>query len=110
MSKANPLGKLATRAARTSSTPAADQVPPAQAAQVRQARGAGAGEGAGEVVHGKRRRGTEDVVSMTVRLRRADWTRLGELRLTEGKSAQEVFLEGLAAVFAKYGFEPPQAP
>lgn len=109
MSKGNPLGKLAERAARSGAAAVADQVPAAQAVQERPAR-AGAGEGAAEVLHGKRRRGTDDVVAMTVRLRRADWARLGELRLTEGKSAQEVFLEGLAAVFAKYGFEPPKAP
>lgn len=58
----------------------------------------------------KRRPGADDVVAMTVRLRRKDWARLLELRATEGRSAQEVFLAGLASEFAKYGFDPPEAP
>ncbi|WDJ87449.1 hypothetical protein [Xanthomonas campestris] len=115
MNNKHPLGKLGARAARNTAPVPADPAPsgfedsqPRPAARPSQAQSADAGK----VQGGKRRRGTNEsgVVTMTVRLRREDWARLVELRMTEGKTGQEVFFEGLAAVFARYGFDAPQAP
>lgn len=116
MSSKNPLGKLGQRAARNNQaaaepTPAGfDEPTPARPA-IRAVPSSSPGEGGGKV-QGKRRRGTNEsgVVTMTVRLRREDWARLVELRMTEGKTGQEVFFEGLTAVFARYGFDAPVAP
>lgn len=114
MSSKSPLGKLGQRAARNNSqaaepTPAGfDEATPTRPA----IRAVPSPAGEGEKVQGKRRRGTNQsgVVTMTVRLRREDWARLVELRMTEGKTGQEVFFEGLTAVFARYGFDAPVAP
>lgn len=112
MSSKSPLGKLGQRAARNSqaadATPAGFDEPKARPA----IRAVPTPAGEGEKVQGKRRRGTNQsgVVTMTVRLRREDWARLVELRMTEGKTGQEVFFEGLTAVFARYGFDAPVAP
>lgn len=117
MSSKSPLGKLGQRAARSSqtaeATPAGFDEPRAPATRPAiRAVPTAAAEGEGGKVQGKRRRGTNEsgVVTMTVRLRREDWARLVELRMTEGKTGQEVFFEGLTAVFARYGFDAPVAP
>ncbi|WP_045764092.1 hypothetical protein [Xanthomonas albilineans] len=115
MSSKSPLGKLGQRAARNSqtaeATPAGFDEPIVAATRpvVRSVPSQSANAGK---VQGKRRRGTNEsgVVTMTVRLRREDWARLVELRMTEGKTGQEVFFEGLTAVFARYGFDAPMAP
>lgn len=119
MSK-NPLGKLQQRSNRAAPAGEGAAVSPGAEVEANQARGAETAAPArrantptaeaGSKVHGKRRRGSSDVVSMTVRVRREDWARLVEIRSTEGKSGQEVFFEGLKAVFAQYGFPPPEAP
>lgn len=112
MSSKSPLGKLGQRAARNSqtveATPAGFDEPNARTA----IRAAPTPAGEGEKVQGKRRRGTNQsgIVTMTVRLRREDWAKLVELRMTEGKTGQEVFFEGLTGVFARYGFDAPLAP
>jgi hypothetical protein len=114
--KTNPLGKLGQRASRNrqggGESPAAAGAVASQEPAGRITLEAGEGASAGKVQGGKRRRGTNEsgVVTMTVRLRRADWAKLVELRMTEGKTAQEVFFEGLAGVFARYGFDAPLAP
>lgn len=61
-------------------------------------------------IHGKRRRGSGAIVQQTVRLRRSDWQRMCELRMKEGLSAQEQFMNGLGLLFAQYGLEPPTSP
>lgn len=118
MSSKSPLGKLGQRAVRNSQaaadpTPAGfdEPTPPPTRPAIR-AVPAASPAGEGGKVQGKRRRGTNEsgVVTMTVRLRREDWARLVELRMTEGKTGQEVFFEGLTAVFARYGFDAPVAP
>ncbi|MBO9834734.1 hypothetical protein [Xanthomonas phaseoli] len=115
MNSKSPLGKLGQRAARNSQ--AAEAMPagfdePMVAATSPAVRAVPSQPAEGGKVQGKRRRGTNEsgVVTMTVRLRREDWARLVELRMTEGKTGQEVFFEGLTAVFARYGFDAPVAP
>lgn len=99
---ANPLGKLQQRSVKAASdTPA-----PSVAAVNRPTSGIPA-EG---IVHGKKRRGSGEVVSQTVRLRREDWQRMTELKAKEGFSSQEQFIMGLGLLFAQYGMEPPGSP
>lgn len=98
----NPLGKLQQR-----SVKAASEAGPARPTQRTAAPAGIPGEG---TVHGRKRRGSGEVVSQTVRLRREDWQRMGELRIKEGLSAQEQFMMGLGLLFAQYGLEPPVSP
>jgi hypothetical protein len=51
----------------------------------------------------KKKRGTGDMVSMTVRLSRADWERLHQLAVSERTSIQRLAIEGFSKVFAEKG-------
>jgi predicted DNA binding CopG/RHH family protein len=51
----------------------------------------------------ERKRGKGNVVSMTVRLSRADWERVHQLAVAEGTSIQQLALRGLSKVFAEKG-------
>lgn len=50
-----------------------------------------------------RKRGKGDVVSLTVRLSRADWERVHQLAVSEGTSIQQLAVNGLSKVFAEKG-------
>ncbi len=51
----------------------------------------------------ERKRGKGEVVSLTVRLPRADWERLHQLAVSEGTSIQQLAVRGLSKVFADKG-------
>lgn len=51
----------------------------------------------------ERERGKGDKVSLTVRLKRADWERLHQLAVSEGASIQTLAVRGLTKVFAEKG-------
>lgn len=100
----NPLGKLGggKLAGRNVRTETAAEAAPKPTAAV-------AVPGA-DVVHGKRRRGSSEVVSQTVRLRREDWVAMNEIKIATGMSAQEQFIRALAMWFDHNNKEPPKAP
>lgn len=50
-----------------------------------------------------RRRGKGEVVSLTVRLPRADWERVHQLAVSEGVSIQALAVAGLSKIFAERG-------
>jgi hypothetical protein len=50
-----------------------------------------------------RKRGKGDIVSLTVRVSRADWERVHQLAVAEGTSIQQLALKGLSKVFAEKG-------
>lgn len=50
-----------------------------------------------------RKRGKGDIVSLTVRLSRADWERVHQLAVSEGTSIQQLAVNGLSKVFAEKG-------
>ena len=50
-----------------------------------------------------RARGKGEIVSLTVRLPRADWLRLHQLAVSEGTSIQALAVEGLSKVFVEKG-------
>lgn len=52
---------------------------------------------------GTRKRGKGEIVSLTVRLRRADWERLHQLATAEGTSIQQLAVQGLSRVFIERG-------
>lgn len=52
---------------------------------------------------GRRKRGSGEVVALTVKLSRADWQRLRQLADAEGTSIQALAEEGFSAVFARFG-------
>jgi hypothetical protein len=54
-------------------------------------------------VLGTRRRGKGEIVSLTVRLRRADWERLHQLATAEGTSIQQLAVQGLSRIFIERG-------
>lgn len=97
----HPLGKLQQRSVK------ADTLAPTATSHLGHAP---AGIPAQGIVHGKRRRGSGEIVQQTVRLRRADWQRMSELRVKEGWSAQEQFIMGLGLLFAQCGMAPPESP
>ena len=51
----------------------------------------------------ERQRGKKDVVALTVRLPRAEWERLHQLAVSEGRSIQALAVQGLNAVFSEKG-------
>lgn len=51
----------------------------------------------------KRTRGQGDTVALTVRVSRADWTRLHQLAVAEGVSLQTLALRGFSRVFEDQG-------
>ena len=51
----------------------------------------------------ERKRGKGEVVSLTVRLHRADWERLHQLAVSEGTSIQQLAVRGFSKVFAEKG-------
>jgi hypothetical protein len=51
----------------------------------------------------ERARGKGDIVSLTVRLNRADWERLHQLAVSEGTSIQKLAVRGLSKIFAEKG-------
>ena|SRR5919106_6516326 len=51
----------------------------------------------------KRKRGTRDVVALSVRISRADWKRLHELALDEGISINQLALRGFSRLFEEKG-------
>ena len=51
----------------------------------------------------ERQRGKKDVVALTVRLPRAEWERLHQLAVSEGRSIQALAVQGLNAVFNEKG-------
>ena len=51
----------------------------------------------------QRGRGKGDVVSLTVRLPRADWERVHQLAVAEGVSIQSLAVEGLSKIFIEKG-------
>lgn len=55
------------------------------------------------VVLETRRRGKGEVVSLTVRLPRADWERVHQLAVSEGVSIQALAVAGLSKIFAERG-------
>lgn len=56
-----------------------------------------------ESVTGKRTRGKNDLVAITVRLRLADWERLHQFAVTEGVSLQRLALAGLSRLLVEKG-------
>lgn len=52
---------------------------------------------------GIRRRGKGEIVSLTVRLPRAEWERVHQLAVSEGVSIQALAITGLSKVFAERG-------
>lgn len=50
-----------------------------------------------------RRRGKGEVVSLTVRLPRAEWERVHQLAVAEGASIQALAVAGLSKIFAEKG-------
>ena len=61
---------------------------------------------AGKPAGGPRRRAQGDTVALTVRVSRADWTRLHQLAMAEGVSLQALALAGFSKVFAEHGLPP----
>ena len=55
---------------------------------------------------GPRRRAQGETVALTVRVSRADWTRLHQLAMAEGISLQALALAGFSRVFAEHGLPP----
>jgi hypothetical protein len=51
----------------------------------------------------RRRRGTHQVVALSVRLPRAGWERLHQLAISEGESIQTLAVRGLNKIFAEKG-------
>ncbi|MBF0476407.1 MAG: hypothetical protein HQK59_11340 [Deltaproteobacteria bacterium] len=56
-----------------------------------------------EALPQERERGKGNVVSLTVRLSRADWERLHQLAVSEGTSIQKLAVRGLSKIFAEKG-------
>ena len=54
----------------------------------------------------RRGRGQGETVALTVRISRADWTRLHALAISQGSSLQRLAVEGFSAVLAKEGLPP----
>ena len=52
---------------------------------------------------GERTRGKKETVALTVRVSRADWSRLHQLATDEGISLQTLALRGLSSEFVKRG-------
>lgn len=50
-----------------------------------------------------RRRGKGEIVSLTVRLPRAEWERVHQLAVAEGASIQSLAVAGLSKIFAEKG-------
>ena len=50
-----------------------------------------------------RRRGKGEIVSLTVRLPRAEWERVHQLAVSEGVSIQALAVAGLSKIFAERG-------
>ena len=53
---------------------------------------------------------TNEMVAMTVKLTRADWERIGELRLSHRLSFQKVVVAGLNLFLKEMGQPPLQTP
>ena len=51
----------------------------------------------------RRRRGTRQIVALSVRLPRAGWERLHQLAISEGESIQTLTVRGLNKIFAEKG-------
>lgn len=102
----NSLGKVGSKLQERKVKASAD-ADPADAVPKRPAAAGMPGE---DLVKGKRRRGSGEVVFQTVRLRREDWLRMTELRTSDGLSSQEQFIMALGLLFAQYGLPPPVAP
>jgi len=54
----------------------------------------------------RRKRGTGDVVSLTLRLPRSDWQRVHQLAVAESTSIQQLAVDGLSKIFADRGLPP----
>lgn len=50
-----------------------------------------------------RERGKGNVVALTIRLSRADWERVHQLAVSEGRSIQVLAVEGLSKMFVEKG-------
>lgn len=53
-----------------------------------------------------RERGKGDIVSLTLRLPRAEWERLHQLAVSEGTSINKLAIRGLSRLFAEKGLPP----
>lgn len=53
-----------------------------------------------------RQRGKRAMVSLTVRVSREQWERLHELGLHEGRSINQLAIDGLSRLFAEKGLKP----
>jgi hypothetical protein len=60
-------------------------------------------DGAAALPARRRRRGTHQVVALSVRLPRAGWERLHQLAISEGESIQTLAVRGLNKIFAEKG-------
>lgn len=103
----NPLGKVAGGKLASRSVKAESEN--TEAPQITRSAPSSVVPGA-EIVNGKRRRGSSEVVSQTVRIRREDWAVMNEIKTANGMSAQEQFLKALAMWFDHNGKAPPQSP
>lgn len=54
----------------------------------------------------ERQRGKRAMVSLTVRVSREQWERLHELGLHEGRSINQLAIDGLSRLFAEKGLKP----
>ena len=54
-------------------------------------------------VESERQRGKKEIVSLTVRLHRAEWERLHQFAVSEGVSIQTLMIRGLDRVFTEKG-------
>ncbi|MDD4913340.1 MAG: hypothetical protein PHP57_13690 [Sideroxydans sp.] len=50
-----------------------------------------------------RERGKGNIVALTIRLSRADWERVHQLAVSEGRSIQVLAVEGLSKMFVEKG-------
>lgn len=106
MNTKNPLGKLQARSVKALGDAGPEATPTPRPSPGMHP----AGFPDADKDHGKRRRGSGEIVSQTVRLRREDWQRMAELRIHEGISSQQQFIMALGLLFAQKGLEPPVAP
>ena len=58
----------------------------------------------------RQKRGAGPVVTMNMRMVKADWMRLHALALDESTSLQALFIEGLTLVFQKRGLPAMEKP
>lgn len=58
------------------------------------------------VAGGDRRRGKRAMVSLTVRVSREQWERLHELGLHQGRSINQLAIDGFSRLFIEKGLKP----